>query len=435
MPARRVFLALGVTTLLLAVAAIAPVLAATALALDGAILLAFLVDRARAARITLAAERAWPTLLAQGSPTTVEVRMSAGRRVVVELREALHPGLAPSPLRARLEVRDSGAALWTYPLVPRLRGDHRAGPLTARVLGPWGFAWSQRELLAAQVRRVYPQVRWEGKVGRLLALAHRKELGQTPLRAQGLGVEPYALREYRPGDPLSKIHWKATARHGRLVTREDAWERGSRLVVLLDCARGMTTRAHDRSKLDHALASALALARIAVSRGDRVSVVAFSDRVERVVRLGSGVRALSEAYAALFDLDARATEPAYDLVAEAVSLVEGRRARVVLLTSIVDLSAAEMLRESLLGLSRHRVLLVNLEDPELTALAASSPNTAAEAFAKVSGLEIVLANRRLGQRLRRAGVHVVAAAAGELAWATLDAYLGLARTRAAAAGR
>ena len=52
------------------------------------------------------------------------------------------------------------------------RGEHPSGPLTARVLGPWGLAWAQRELLPAEPRRVYPRVRWEGEVGHLLALAH-----------------------------------------------------------------------------------------------------------------------------------------------------------------------------------------------------------------------------------------------------------------------
>jgi hypothetical protein len=40
---------------------------------------------------------------------------------------------------------------------------------------------------------------------------------------RGAGSETYALREYLKGDPPTKIHWKATARHGRLVTREETW--------------------------------------------------------------------------------------------------------------------------------------------------------------------------------------------------------------------
>ena len=73
---------------------------------------------------------------------------------------------------------------------------------------------------------------------------------------------------------------------------------------------------------------------------------------------------------ALFDLEARLVEPAYDLAAEHAGQAESRRSLVVILTSVTDLAAAELLREALLGLRRkHRPILVNLEDPELAALA------------------------------------------------------------------
>jgi uncharacterized protein (DUF58 family) len=272
---------------------------------------------------------------------------------------------------------------------------------------------------------VYPQIRWEGRVGRLLDLARRHELGQAPTTLAAGRSEPYALREYRPGDPPHKIHWKATARHGRLISRDDTWEHGSRVTVLLDCGRAMASVDESRGKLDHALSAALALARVASGRGDRVTLIAFSDRVERIVRLRPSGAGVAEAYAALFDLEARLAEPAYDLAAEAARESGGRRAIVVLLTSVVDLAAAELLREALVALARrHRPVLVNLEDPQLVSLALGAPARPEEAFAKVASLEILLANRRLTRGLRRAGIRVASAPADRLAWETLSAYLG-----------
>jgi uncharacterized protein (DUF58 family) len=284
-------------------------------------------------------------------------------------------------------------------------------------------------------------VRWEGEVGRLLTLAHRRRLGATPLRLHGTGTEPYALRAYLPGDPPSRIHWKATARHGKPISREDTWERGARLAILLDCARAMAApdgtvlagagpagagAGPAPSKLDAALAAALALARVAAARGDRVHVIAFSDRVERAVAVTSGRRGLARAYEALYDLQPRLAEPAFDLAAEAAGALGGRSGTAVLLTSVVDLAAAELLREAAVKLERRfRVLLINLEDPELARLAAAAPAGAREAFAQVAALGIALANRRLARRLRGAGVRVVTTPADRLALATLGAYLAL----------
>lgn len=426
MPASRAIVAAALITLALAVAVAVPWMAAVALAADLLLVLAVAVDARLARGVALQARRQWPSLLVQGERATVEVRISSGARADLVAREALHPGLVEHPLRRALTAAPDVETVWRYDVVPRRRGEHLVGPLTVRVLGPARLAWSQRDLLPPEPRRVYPQTRWQGKVGRLLALAHRRELGRAPLRIRGMGTEPYALREYRPGDPPTRIQWKASARHNRLLSREDTWERGTRLVILLDCARAMASMDGARSKLDHALAAALALTRVAVSRGDRVTIIGFSDRIERIVRVRSDQRAIATAYRALYDLEARLTEPAYDLAVETVSAAESRRAAVVFLTSIVDLAATDLLREALLGLGRkHRPLLINLEDPDLVRLAVGVPTSIDEAFAKVSSLEMLLANRRLGRRLQRAGIAVAVAPADQLAWRTLEAYLGL----------
>jgi len=438
MPALRCFQLLGLITLLLVVSFLAPRLAWAAVSLDAVLAVATLVDFRRAARVPLEASRRWPPILVQGAPAEVAVTLSAATpgTITVLLREGLHPGLADAPLRRQVAIRGPGTVAWTWSLTPWRRGEHRTAPLSARVLGPWKLAWAQRDLLPGQAVRVFPQVRWEGRVGQLLALAQRRRMGQIPLRMHGVGTEPYALREYLPGDPIGKIHWKATARHGRPVSREDTWERSARLVILLDCARAMASMDGRRSKLDYAVAATLALTRVAAARGDQVTILAFSDRVLRSVRVRSGGRGSALAYSALYDLEAELTEPAYDLAAEAVFGVESRSATAVLFTSVVDLAAAELLRESLLRLGRrHRALLLNLEDPELRALAAAEPATPAQAFAQVATLEIQLANRRLARHLRHGGIRVVNTPADRLALEALDAYLAIFSKGAAASSR
>ncbi|MEM8962395.1 MAG: DUF58 domain-containing protein [Acidobacteriota bacterium] len=435
MPTTRVFWLLGTATLLIVASVAVPSFFIVAIVVDLAILLLFAIDLVRARRLELRAARTWPPLLHQHAAATLEILLTnpGDRALSARLRDTLHPGLTELPARLETTLAARSALPWRYQIVPRRRGEHEAGPLMARVLGPWGFAWAQRELIAATPQKVFPKVRWDGRVGRLLFLAHRRALGTNPRRLRGMGSEPYALRAYLPGDPLGKIHWKATARHGKLVTREDTWERGARVLILLDCGRGMSGNdaGTGRAKVDDALAAALALTRVAVARGDRVTVVAFTDRIERVVRVTSP-RHVPQAYAALYDLEARLVEPAYDLVAERAIELEPRRATVLLFTSVVDLAAAELLRSALLRLERrHRPILLNLEDPELRALAFDAPDTVAETYAQVAALDLQLANRDLSKKLRHAGIRVVTTPADRLALETLEAYLALYGARVA----
>ncbi len=432
MPARRLLAAFGLLALVAALSVLVPGLRWAVLGADAVLLAAFLIDLRAARRARLSASRRWPSLLAQGAPAEVSIELSgANRALTVALREGLHPALATAPLRNRVEVRPGRTFVWSYRVEPRRRGAHRLLPLTARVEGPWRLAWSERELLPSEEVRVYPQVRWEGQAGRLLALAHRHQLGLSPTSLQGLGSEPYGVRRYSEGDPPNRIHWKATARHGHLMAREETWEKSARLVILLDCGRAMASMDGRRSKLDAALAAALALTRFASARGDRVLVAAFSDRIERLVRVRSGSRGVTQAYARLYDLEARLSESAYDVAAEAARDSEFRRAKVVLLTSLVDLAGAELLRESLVALRlQHRPLLVHLEDPDIERLALGAPARAVEAYAKVSALEILLGNRQLATRLRHAGIQTVSTSADRLTLDTLDVYLRSLRSHA-----
>ncbi len=438
LPSARLFLLLTVPLLLVATGVVAPFLIPVGAALFVALLLLAAVDGVRAGTPVIEAEREWPELLVQGQSTTATLvlRMAPHRGTTLALHETLHPSLVEEPYRQTVLFPASGVETrseFAVELLPRRRGDHRVGPLTARILGPWGLGWRQRVLLSEATLRVYPQVRWGGRVGQMLRLAQRNALGALSLTRTGDSGEPYSLRRFVGGDSLSQVHWKATARRGHLVIRENSLERGSPLVLLLDCGRAMASLERGRSKLDHVLAASLALARVATSRGDRVHVVAFSDRVERRLAVGAGRAGIARAYGSLYDLEARLVEPSFDLATESVLQLGLARATVVTFTSVVDLGAAPALLEALQRLERrHRVVLLNLEDPVIRRLAMGVPESQAEVFAKVASLDILSANRRLGHRLRRSGIRTVSTSADRLALETLESYLALLIGRRAA---
>jgi uncharacterized protein (DUF58 family) len=52
------------------------------------------------------------------------------------------------------------------------------------------------------------------------ASSSNQEEQQPATRLSPSGVEFFGIREYRPGDPPQRIHWKHTARLGRTIVRE-----------------------------------------------------------------------------------------------------------------------------------------------------------------------------------------------------------------------
>ena len=169
-------------------------LASAALALDLGVAVAALADYRRAARVPLRASRRWPPLLVQESPAEIEVSVgtAARRTVTLILREGLHPGLAAAPLRRELVVRGAEEVRWAYSLTPQRRGEHSAAPLTARVLGPWKLAWSQRDLLPAEPVCVSPiraRTRVTCTCSYVLVLVHGILIRLTPGRSMRIDRE------------------------------------------------------------------------------------------------------------------------------------------------------------------------------------------------------------------------------------------------------
>jgi Uncharacterized conserved protein (some members contain a von Willebrand factor type A (vWA) domain) len=95
-------------------------------------------------------------------------------------------------------------------------------------------------------------------------------MGFRPIPLKGAGTEFSSLRDYLPDDDPRWIDWNATARRGRLVSKEFELERGQNIVAILDAGRVMATRLDGLTKLDHAVNAAAFVLFIAHNLEDRV---------------------------------------------------------------------------------------------------------------------------------------------------------------------
>ncbi|MEE9277401.1 MAG: DUF58 domain-containing protein, partial [Dehalococcoidia bacterium] len=106
---------------------------------------------------------------------------------------------------------------WTYPIPLTTRGFYKLGATRLRSGDLFGFFPRERQDRDELTLWVYPEVVPLQRLGIPIFRPHGESRGGNPLfedpsRLQG-------LRDYRPGDPLKRIDWKATARRARLETR------------------------------------------------------------------------------------------------------------------------------------------------------------------------------------------------------------------------
>jgi len=118
----------------------------------------------------------------------------------------------------RVEAQTSAALV--YGLTPPKRGRFEFGQIVVRFLSRWNLVWCETRMGEPVSVKVYPNMRRAREAelkalgARSLVASHRK----TSWRGEGREFE--SLRDYVRGDELRHISWTATARRGKLTTRQ-----------------------------------------------------------------------------------------------------------------------------------------------------------------------------------------------------------------------
>ncbi|MCX6360940.1 MAG: DUF58 domain-containing protein [Armatimonadetes bacterium] len=155
-------------------------------------------------------------------------------RVRDELPTALQPD---GDLEAQVTAGADGARA-TYSALVRRRGVHRFDRAVAMASDPLGVVDFHLSLPAETLIVAYPRpepIQW-------LSLPGAERYGAVDMAratARGAGVDPDGARPYEPGDPLRRMHWRATARTGVLNVKEFEEARSLSALLVLDCWSGV----------------------------------------------------------------------------------------------------------------------------------------------------------------------------------------------------
>jgi len=107
---------------------------------------------------------------------------------------------------------------------------------------------------------------------------------------KGRGIEFTEVREYLPGDDVRAIDWNVTARMGHPYIKKYDEERELTIMFLVDASASGSFGTVNRLKRELAAELCALLAFSATRNNDRVGLVIFSDRIEKVVPPEKGRR-------------------------------------------------------------------------------------------------------------------------------------------------
>ncbi len=153
------------------------------------------------------------------------------------------------------------------------RGLYRLTALTVEVRDPLGLAPRRLELPCPGEILVLPRYedlsRLEIWARRTLAMP-----GTARARRSGTGLEFYGVREYRPGDQVRKLAWKAFARRGEPALVEFEEERAAEVAVILD-VRARAYWGTAPGLFECAVRAAASLAHYYLRQGHRVALLKY----------------------------------------------------------------------------------------------------------------------------------------------------------------
>ena len=225
----------------------------------------------------------------EGEEVTATVELTAeGGTCRIELLLPLPPHLTSTENGARaVLLRDGEPQSVEIPLRCESWGVFPIGPLLIRARSTLGARSWEGHAGGRDSLRVYPT---EETLRSLVpALETQVFAGNQISRARGEGIEFADMREWRPGDRLRRVNWRATALRGSVWVNEQHLEQNTDVVLFLD------NFAEDREQAPtthlRAVRAAATLAHAYLQRKDRVGLVGFGTFVTWLVP-HSGLRQL-----------------------------------------------------------------------------------------------------------------------------------------------
>jgi uncharacterized protein (DUF58 family) len=193
--------------------------------------LAALVVTARGLRVEVARE-VHPDRVERGRPALAKLRVrntAPWRQRGFFARDRTGGGTRTVPVRA---LAPGAEAVHRYEVPTTTRGRMPVGPLTLHRVDPFGLA--RNRLTAGDTATLWVHPRTYPALARIGGFPrHHYEGTATNDKLRG-SLDLRDVREYQSGDEVRNMHWKATARTGRLMVRDSADPDQPRFTVLLD---------------------------------------------------------------------------------------------------------------------------------------------------------------------------------------------------------
>jgi len=391
------------------------------------LVLAFIIEGSLAKKRKFAIQRNHEAHAALGETFSVDLTVSNAneRSLTMETQPTYPSGIKGPDMPARFLVDAGKTHTQQFTVLPQQLGRFQWPPIYTRVLGYFGLAWwPYKVVLAGELAVVSSQLSEHERVSGVIAG------GEIAMRHRGAGQELIGLRDYRVGDPLRAVDWKATARSGRHTVRLFNEDQQLELVLVIDAGRSSSLQAGTLMRVHHYVNIAARLAEKAIHNGDRVGMVVFADKPLEILTPVKGMAGLMQIRGVLERIRATTQESNPLTAMLEVRRLVHHRSLVPLFTDLDEGERADQLIKATKLISpQHLPLVAALIDEEVETIRAKQAEHWLDPFEALAAETITQEAHNVMLNLIRLGAAVVLERPGALDNAVLNYYEKLRRRR------
>jgi len=220
-------------------------------------------------------------------------------------------------LPVNLSIPEQKNAEIQYKIIANQRGKLTFPKVQIKLQSVFKFWRINHYLPVTSETNVYPNFAAISHYALLATNNNLSQMGIIKKRRRGEGQDFHQLREYREGDAMRQIDWKATSRVQKLISREYQDEKDQEIIFMLDCGHRMMAKDDDLSHFDHTLNALLLLSYVALRQGDAVGLMTFSGEDQRWFSPRKGQHNVQNILNTVYDLQPSTSSPDYGKAARA----------------------------------------------------------------------------------------------------------------------
>jgi len=407
-----------------------PPLFTVALLLGACTLIAVVVDVVLlfSQRRALTATRFMQPRLSNGDDNKVvlSIKNAYGFKIATSIIDELPFQFQDRTWKRHASILAGEAHELAYWLQPRERGSYEFGHINVFVRSPLGIVSRHYICGEPQTVKVYPSY-LQMRRFQLSGVASPLTGGGTKrMRKLGHSLEFEQIKEYVPGDDYRTINWKATARHGYLMTNNYTDERSQQIYCIVNKGRIMKMPFDGLSLLDYSINAAVVLSNVALQKQDRAGLITFAQNVDTFIPADKKGSQLNVILESLYRQSTNFMENDFEKL---FSVIRNRITHRSLLVLFTNFESLETLKRELPYLKKiahyHLLMVVFFENTELRSLIQQPAATIEDIYVKTIAEKYNLEKRAMAKELRQHGIIAVLTAPQHLTINAINKYLEL----------